>query len=242
MMEVRRIIRVLALLIVCVLLSTAVSAQARNDTVKLTPEQYDKEFRKGQKKTNEKYKSKTIELTGKVLHVYRHFSGKPMIDLMAANEFSGIHCFTVEKAPWASFAPGQTVKVTGKFPEYPVVPQLDDCSVEAVTPSRIRSVAAEALARECETDPVGTSKKMDKQTIKVSGTVVSREFNTKTNFTSVILKGTGKTQVECLLIPAEKEVGAALQVGQSVTMVGQFGGTFDKQVHLSDADVVTEQK
>src|SRR4051794_31415241 len=88
----------------------------KDGTVKLTPAQFDKEFRKSQKATMTKYNGKTLELTGKVLRATRHFSGKPIVELEAGNEFAGVACYTVVKEPWGTFARGQTVKVTGKFP------------------------------------------------------------------------------------------------------------------------------
>src|SRR5262249_12861603 len=81
-------------------------------------------------------------------------------------------CFTAEKEPWGTFVKGQTVKVTGKFPDFPVVPELEDCAVEAVTEANLRSVTAEALAKECEADPVAAGKKMEKPTLTGTGTGV----------------------------------------------------------------------
>jgi len=218
----------------------APAADDKDEALKLTPQQLDMAVRKSAKKANDLYKGKTIELTGKVIRVNRHFSGKPVVELMAANEFSGVQCFTKDKNPWATFAPGQTVKVTGKFPDFPVVAQLEECAVEAVTKSTLREATADELAREAAADPAG--KKLAKATLKVTGTVASSEFNAKTNFTTVVLKGAGKTDVECQLIPAEKDAGAALKPGQKATVVGQFGGTFENKVHLTGAVVVTEEK
>ncbi len=242
-MDVNRITRRVALLVAVALLGSAV-VRAADEPVKLTPEQFDKEVRKNAKKANETYKGKTIELTGKVLRVVRHFSGKPLLDLQAnpTNEASGVLCFTSEKQPWGKFAKGQTVKVTGKFPDFATVPQLDDCTVEAVTESNIRAVTAEDLARECEADPAAAGKKMKGQTLKVTGTVTASEFDAKTNSPDVTLKGTDKTRVVCRLVPAEKESAAALKVGQTVTVVGQYAFTFEGKVNVEGADVLTEEK
>jgi hypothetical protein len=244
-MDVERISRRSALLGIAGLLSGAALARAadgKDEPVKLTPEQFDKEVRKGFKKANEKYKGKTIELTGKVLRVVRHFSGKPVLELDVGNPASGVTCFTTEKEPWGTFARGQTVKVTGKYPELTVVPELEDCAVEAVTENNIRSVTAEELAKECAADPTAAKKKMEGQTLKVSGTVAARELNTKTGFTDVTLKGSGKTQVVCQLIPAEKDAGAALEVGREATIAGLYDFTFEDQVHVKDAVVLTQKK
>jgi predicted lipoprotein len=244
-MDVGRLIRTGVILAVAGLLAGAAPARAADRTdgpVKLTPAEFDKEVRKGAKKASEKYKGKTIELTGKVLRVTRHSSGKPLVELEAGNANAGVLCFTAEKEPWGTFVKGQTVKVTGKFPDFPVVAELEDCAVEAVTEANLRSVTAEALAKECEADPAAAGKKMEKQTLKVSGTVVARELDAKTGFTNVTLQGAGKTRVACQLIPAEKDAGAALEVGRAATVVGQYGFTFEGQVHVNDAVVLTEKK
>lgn len=240
-MDVSRVLRGGILLVIVGLLA-GVLARAADDNdraVKLTPVQFDKEFRRSQKKTTEKYKGRSIELTGKVLRATRDFSGKPIVELEAGNPYSGLTCYTAEKEPWGTFARGQTVKVTGKFPDFPVVPSLEECTVKAVTKSPLRSVTAAALARECEADPAGTNKKMDKMTLKVTGTVASREFDAKTSFTDVVLKGTGTMQVACRLIPAEKESGAALQVGKTATVVGEFGASYEGRVHVASAVVLS---
>jgi len=244
-MEVGRMSRRGALLAIAGMLAGSAGAwagDAKDEPVKLNPEEFAKEVRKGFKKANEKYKGKTIELTGKVLRVYRHFSGKPEVELDTGNPASGVDCFTIDKEPWGTFAKGQTVKVTGKYPDFTVVAQLEDCKVEAVTESNIRSVTAEDLAKECAADPTAVKKKMEGQTLKVSGTVAARELDAKTGFTNVTLKGSGKTQVTCSLIPAEKDAGAALEVGKPATIVGLYGFTFDDLVHVESAVVLTEKK
>jgi tRNA_anti-like len=244
-MDAGRISRRRSLLVIAgLLLGIALirAGDARDEPVKLTPEQFDKEVRKSVKKANEKYKGKTVELTGKVLRVVRHFSGKPLIELDTGNEAAGVLCFTTEKEPWGTFAKGQTVKVTGKFPDFTAVAELDDCAVEAVTESNVLSVTAEALTKECAADPVASDKKMKGQTVKVSGTVAARELDAKTGFTNATLTGSGKTQVVCQLIPAEKEAGAALEVGKAATLVGLYGFTFEDKVNVHTAVVLTEKK
>ncbi len=244
-MDVRRLLRLGALPALAGLLFGVALARAQDPgpgPVKLTPQQFDREVRRGARKADEKYRGKTVELTGKVIRAVRHFSGKPLVELQAGNPYSGVLCFTAEKEPWGTVAPGQTVKVTGKFPDFPAVPSLEDCAVEPVTESRIRAVTAEALARECEADPRGAAKKLEKQTLRVSGTVASREPDARTGFTDVTLRCAGKTRVACRLIPAEKESGAALEVGRPATLVGQFGGAYEGQVHIDTALVLHDTK
>jgi len=239
-MRVNRIVAVAAVALAGLLASVGLAQSG--DAVKVPAAQLYKEVSKSAKKANEKYKGKTIEITGKVARVTRSFTGKPEVAVEAGNEFTTVLCYTADKEPWGAFAKGQTVKVTGKFPDFPVVASLEDCKVEAVSAAPLKAVTAAALAKEAEADPVGSGKKLDKTTLKVTGTVVSQEFNAKTNFTDVVLKGTGKTNVACRLIPAEKEAAAALKAGQTATIVGQFGGAYENQVHLMTAMVLTEKK
>jgi len=141
--------------------------------VKLTAEEFDKEFRQNKKAAAAKYQGKKVELTGTVLRVNRHFSGKPVVELNVGNEAAGVACYTTEKEPWGTFAPGQKVKVVGTVPGFPVKAEAEECAVEAVTESPLKTAAAEALAKECAADPAGTNKAYAKQTLKVSGTITA---------------------------------------------------------------------
>lgn len=88
----------------------------------------------------------------------------------------GIVCETTDKQPWASFAPGQKVKVVGKYEGAISGPALKNCEVTALDPNPAVKLTAEVLAKDFETNKTEANKKYQKKTLIVSGTITSTEF------------------------------------------------------------------
>jgi hypothetical protein len=217
------------------------SAQGQDKpTVKATAAQLMQEFKKSKKATNKKYEAATLEVDGTVLRTGKSPAGQPVVELRGTDDLIGLRCYTKEQQPWGKFAPGQKVKVVGKWTDIGLSAELTGCSVEAVDKSPARAVAAEQFAKECAADPRGANKKLSKATFLVTGTVAGTKYVEASGFTQLHLKGVGPAVVICNLLPSEKELASKLKAGDAASAVGQFSYTDGKEVFLDTCLMLTK--
>lgn len=188
---------------------------------KLTAEDFHKEYEADKNAAAQKYKGKVIELSGEVQTVKRIDADRSMLLLKVEKSFFGVQCVTTEEQPWAKVAPGQQIKIKGKWPEFSAGAAIIDCVfVETGEYAAIRISAAD-LAKEYAADGEAAVKKYDKKYLVITGEVVSKEFNS-VGAGAVVLKTGNKVKVECSFTADEKDVVKAFKVGQSIKVVGQF--------------------
>jgi tRNA_anti-like len=207
--------------------------------VQATADQLVRDFRKNAKAANQKYKGATLEVSGTVLHVGKNV-GMGYVELRAGNDYSGLMCYTKEKQPWGQFAPGQEVKVTGKWPAFAAIASLEDCTVEAVGKSPARTFSAEELAKECQADLRRAGDKLRDATLTVTGVVTETKLEPASGFTQVTLKGSDKAKVVVRLLPSEKDFAAGLKAGDSLTVVGRFAYAVAGEVELDSCLPLTK--
>jgi hypothetical protein len=208
--------------------------------VQASPDQLVRDFRKNAKAANQKYKGATLEVSGTVLHVGKSIVGMGYVELRAGNDYSGLMCYTKDKQPWGKFAPGQEVKVTGKWPDFASVPSLEECTVEAVGKNPARTFSAEELVKECRADLRRANDKFRDATLTVTGVVAETKPEPASGFTRVTLKGGDEVNVFCRLLPSEKDFAAGLKPGDSLTVVGRFAAAVAGEVSLDSCLPVTK--
>lgn len=184
---------------------------------------FSKELKDDEKGATNKYKDKVIELTGKVIGVGRNISKDAFLRLEGAEgEMLGVMAFTQEKTPWNKVTPGQIVTVKGKFPEFVVTTSLIECQIVKVEGERAPLLTPDELAKEFEKDSEATKKKYDEKFLILQGEIAAKAAN-DAGAVSLTLKTTqSEVKVKCSFTAFEKEETSALQVGQTVTVLGQF--------------------
>jgi hypothetical protein len=199
--------------------------------VQLTAEEFFKEYAAGWEAMTRKYEGKVIELRGEVERTFRNGPTDAFVALKVEKQIIGVRCKTVDRQPWATVAPGQTIKIKGVLPkELWVVAALVDCVFVDVGPYAAIPVTTEELAKEHAADPAATKKKYHHKHLVVSGAVASKEFNN--NGSAVLgLKTDSPVKVTCIFDLDMNEEGKAVKVGQQIKLVGEFlsnSGTEDE--------------
>jgi predicted small lipoprotein YifL len=214
----RTVLPVVAMLL---LLAGCGKKQAAEDPVasvepafRLTAEEYQSQA------GDAKFNGQVIELTGTVSGVGRNISGESYVTLKAQG-LVGVMCFTTDPEPWATVAQGQKVRIKGLWAPTFVAPRLLWCVV--VEPGEYAAVRISAadLAKEYEADREATVKKYDKKHLVVTGEVTSKSAN-DVGAVTLGLKTGNATAINCSFTAFDKDAAAGYEVGQTVTVLGEF--------------------
>ena len=175
--------------------------------------------------SDEAFSGKVIELTGTVEDASRNAGGEAFVHLKVEGELLGVMCFTADPQPWASFARGQKVRLKGQWAETVFAPRLLYCVfVETGEYAAVRISAAD-LATEYAADPEATVKKYDKKHMVITGEVASKDVN-EFGAVGLVLKTGNKVTVKCGFTAFDKDLSGAYEVGQTVTVFGDFSLNF----------------
>lgn len=167
-----------------------------------------------------KFSGQVVELTGTVSGVGRNAGGEAFVTLKSPG-LLGVMCFTTDPEPWATVAQGQKVRLKGLWASPLVAPRLLWCVV--VEPGEYAAVriAATDLAKEYAADPEATVKKYDKKNLVITGEIASKSAN-DAGAVTLGLKSGNAIAVKCSFTAFDKDVTAGYEVGQTVTVFGEF--------------------
>jgi Leucine-rich repeat (LRR) protein len=193
----------------------------------LSAEKFSEEYKENRNAAEEKYKGKVVELTGVVKSMGRNIADDSYISLEAGKVLFGVMCVTADAEPWAKVAPGQKVKLKGKWPEFSVGAALIYCVFLDTGKYEATALSAEQLAKEYVADPEATTKKYKDKYLVISGEVMDRDFNSA-GAASITLKVDSKVRVKCHFTAFESKQTRSLKVGQRVKAIGQYTLNFDK--------------
>jgi hypothetical protein len=167
-----------------------------------------------------KFNGQVIELSGTVSGVGRNISGESYVTLKAQG-LVGVMCFTTDPEPWATVAQGQKVRIKGLWAPTFVAPRLLWCVVEEPGEYAAVRIAATDLAKEYAADPEATVKKYDKKHLVLTGEVASKSAN-DVGAVTLGLKTGNATAINCSFTAFDKGATAGYEVGQTVTVFGEF--------------------
>ena len=188
----------------------------------LTAEEYADEYHRDATKAARKYKHAAIEISGTVKDVQFDAAGRAWVNLKIGNEVTGVQCFTKDPNPWEKVAAGQHVRLSGAWPEFPLVPSLRECELVDSGASTAISMTAQELADEYGADADAAARKYAGKTLLVSGEVFDKTMEGIEHW--VMLKGNYNVNIRCDFSPVEREgkVIAAIQGGQTVRIWGEL--------------------
>ena len=170
----------------------------------------------------DRYQGKVLELKGLITGMGRTIDKRAQLTLQGApGALLGVMCFTIEPEPWKTYAPGQEVKLVGRFTAQSGAASLLDCMVVEAGKIAIASLTAPQLAHEYIENRDDTVRKYDEKYLIVTGEVVQKETN-DAGAVQLDLKGEDKTIVRCTFTASEKAVADAVKVGQKVSILGEF--------------------
>ncbi len=171
------------------------------------------------------FDGKVIELSGTVDDASRNAGGEAFVSLNVEGQLLGVMCFTADAQPWASFARGQKVRLKGRWAESVLAPRLLYCVfIETGKYAAVR-IPATDLAKEYAADPEATVKKYDKKHMVITGEVASKNVN-EFKAVGLVLKTGNKITVECGFTAFDNDVSGQYEVGQTVTVFGDFSLNF----------------
>lgn len=206
--------------------TTGTGGERPRTEFKVSAAEMAKEFIADAKAAESKYKDKGVELTGQVAQV---ISGERLVVSLEGakkNEKDivgvSVNCYLVPASQdvGARATKGQKVRATGVYrSKFASVLQVMDCTLEALEPSKIHEVTAEALAAEFQKDPEGAAKKYRDQSVIVTGEIA--DLPEKGGFRYATLKGKGPVNIRITMGPEDI---SKLQKGQTVSLRGE--GTF----------------
>jgi hypothetical protein len=80
---------------------------------------------------DEKYKGKSVKITGKVQSIGKDILGSPYVVIGGSGMLDGVQCVfaTSETSPLASLSKGQTVTISGTVSGKMVQPMVSDCKL-----------------------------------------------------------------------------------------------------------------
>src|SRR5262249_43345369 len=160
----------------------------------LTAEQFHKEA--SDKQQQDKYKGKTVELTGTVKGAGKNISGTVYLSLQVGSDLVGVQCYTTDQKPWEKATPGQKVRIRGQFPEIVVFPALVGCTIVEVSGPKAPPVQAADLAKEYAADREAAVKKYNGKWLILSGEVEEKKTN-DVGAVGVYLRTGQKVKVAC---------------------------------------------
>jgi len=172
----------------------------------VTAEDLLKENKADRKATEAKYLNQVVEISGVVTFVGKTSDKRPYVGLGIPTQFVDVMCFTVDKEPWAKVAPGQKVKMKGRWPPAAFRPMLASCVFLDMGPNPAIKIAAPELVKEFLADKDAAARKYDNRWLIIEGVVADRRWNDKQGFWAVELKGNGKVNVSCGFGPAPDAV------------------------------------
>lgn len=190
--------------------------------VQVEPEAFAAEVKKDEKAAAQKYKGKTIEMSGRVAGVARGFGGDVFISLPSETAgILGVSCFLKDKNVFGKVVKGQEVTVRGRYPEFQIGTQIAGCVVVQKGPNPALTYTAEQMAREWATDKAAAVKKWRDKPIIVSGEVVDTKDH-DVGTTSVFLRAGDGKRVDCGFTAFEKDLAGKYKKGEKATIVGEF--------------------
>lgn len=193
----------------------SLTAVAQDATMKVTVNEL---IFQNAKNAAKKYGDAKLELTDAIFE-FGSSAGAPVIEFRANQNNRVLTCLTKEKEPWAVFAPGQRVKVIGKWASAATT-QLSDCEVVAVDKAgALIPVTAAQLGKEADDEK--TMARYKGTSLLVTGKVLKSVVE-KSGFTSVVLEGSGKFAIYTQAPVAAQERAKDLKVGETATIAGQF--------------------
>ncbi|MCA9030225.1 MAG: hypothetical protein KDA66_05405, partial [Planctomycetaceae bacterium] len=195
------------------------------EVVRVPAKQYYDEFHSDKEAFKQRYQGKVIELTGTAIDAsFAH--DNPYIKLdVGADEFTGVHCFTLEQQPWAIVSPGQVVTLRGKFPDLLFAAQLKDAQIVELGESPAPHVTAEEISAQLAASLDDTNAKYEDREVFVEGVVEEIEQDA----VALILRGTNGVRVRCTLYEyAKAEQAPHVKVGDKVYLIGYYGRMFGK--------------
>jgi hypothetical protein len=193
------------------------------------------EYQKNDASTREKYKGKVIELSGVVRWIRRDRENRPdlsdrvllWLDGATKSPVDMLRCVARDPMPWKEVTPGQAVKIKGKSPEpgyWGDIQLLDGVIVEATGP-RVPSFTADQVSREYRADPVGFSKKYEKNGFILSGEIARVDVIEERQRSVLLKTPVGGPRVVCHFLVgnlAESEV-RQLKRGQKIEVLCETG-------------------
>lgn len=185
----------------------------------LTAEELEAEYQKDKQATEKKYKGKTIELSGVVAAVYGEETA--FIGLVAGKRTRGLPCVMIDKEPWSTVAPGQTIKLRGPWATYGELPALYDCVIVEAGPNPAVVLTAAKLADEYAADAKGVKKKYTGKYVILTGEVIENKIDNKGG-RLVRLKAREKVGIELYYGLALAKRGAKMRAGQTVKVFGEL--------------------
>lgn len=189
----------------------------------LTSAAFAEEFAKDREAHARKYQGKRIELAGKVVSVHRdRLEWASLLLECPAGDYLLVQCYTVDKEPWAKYAPGQKVKIQGTGTKYGT---LRGCTVLESGPNPAVSRTAAQLAEEFTATFKPTAKKYHGRAILITGVILKK--NQEEDGWNLELKGDGKTVVKCRFFHQETWM-ESLKVGEKIRFCAIFDHNFNE--------------
>jgi tRNA_anti-like len=182
-----------------------------------------KEFRDDVKAATKKYHGMIIEVQSAVEEVGATATGDGYFLLAGVTEPLPLNfqCLTVDKQPWASAIPGQTVKLRGRCEVLGEELKLRDCKILEVTGPGPLLIAAVKLVQDYDKDAAATAKMYDDRYLLLTGEVDRTEEIAALNTARILIKVAGKITVSCVLDSMMADQAKRLKPGQPIKLVGQ---------------------
>jgi hypothetical protein len=169
----------------------------------------------------EKYQDKVVELRGEIDTVALTGGKVPTIILKAGTALVGAVCLLADKDPWGKVAPGQTVKLRGKVAAAPWT--LTECVLVELGPNPAMVLSSADFAKEYLADEAKASDKYYQKAVIVAGEMLNKK-EIDNGRISVLLKGDGKSHVNCVFGSTEKSLADQCAKGHQLKILGVFNG------------------
>jgi hypothetical protein len=183
----------------------------------VTAEELHKEFKTDKKAAETKYQGQVVEVKGTVNSLGVNVSSQAYVDLEVPKEFVGVMCYTADKEPWAKVAPGQQVKLKGRWPKGAFSAQLMNCVFTEAKSSPAISITAKKLVQEYMAAKEGTRQKYHDKWLIVDGELASIDLKKGV----ATIKGDGDTPIKVGFGATQANLFKAARVGRPLKVLGR---------------------
>jgi hypothetical protein len=126
-------------------------------------------------------------------------------------------CYTAEKEPWAKVAPGQHVKLKGRWPKGAFSAQLMNCVVTEAQSNPAISITAQKLVQEYMAAKERTRQKYHDTWLIVVGEVANIDLKKGV----ATIKGDGETPIKVGISASQANLFKSARVGRQLKVLGR---------------------
>jgi hypothetical protein len=206
----------------------------------LTAKAMAEEFKNDNAAALVRYRDKVIEVTGVIKNAGIDKSDAPFLSLEGLpGAFGSVHCVTVDKAPWKTAMPGQTVTLVGKVPGFATLARLAECQIGTVKGPQPMTTTAGKLATEYRTSPTATNKKYEGKWLILLGemsSVSNLDVGEEAKAALMTFKTDGKAPtVVARFLGNDDKMTAGTEAGTKVKVLGSYGPAGKDEVSVSSS-------